>query len=459
MLTPRIGTDAAGCPEIPSQLQQVTFNSIRKVLPNQAIERACQDVQYTCRQRVLTPIVTVLHMLLAAVWPEESLQASWHLLWSSAVAAFPSLQGKSPTSGSLAKARARLPMALWERIWRFVTKQIEALSEPLAAWRGHRVVLADGTCVSMPDTPQLHAQFGTSTGRGGPRHYPLARMVTLSLANTLSVLDYAVGRYDQGELALIRPLLGKLRQGDLLVADRHYAGANLYAEYAAAKLHFLTRAHQRLKVSRLRPLAGYGPDDFVTDLPVNPVHRREDPTLPKTVRVRLIRATLRIRGKWKVTWLVTSLLDGTDYPAGEIVALYARRWRIETLLLQLKVRMSADVLRSKTAEGVRKELAARFTALNIVRAIMLEAAAANGQDPLRLSFVHALRAIVAFSPALATSPPWKLLRIYEAMLFEIAAHRVPYRPGRLEPRAVRREKKHYPRLRTTRAEWRDGLAA
>lgn len=459
MLTSGIGMEATESSAVSLQLQQVTFNSVRKVLPDQVIERACRDVEYTYRRRTLTPIITILHMMLAAIWPEESFQASWQVIWDSAVGAFPGLKGKSLSSGSLAKARGRLPMVLWERVWAFLSERVQELSEPLACWRGHRVILADGTCVSMPATAGLFEHFGTSTGRGGRRHYPLARMVTLALGHTMSVLAYAVGRYDQSEQALLEPLLGQLRPGDLLVADRHFAGANLYARYAAAGLHFLTRVHQRLKVSRLRPLAGYTAHDFVTDLPINQMHRRKDPTLPKTVRVRLIQATLRIRGRRTVTWFVSSLLDTTQYPAGEVVNLYGRRWRIETLLLQMKVRMSADVLRSKTAQGVLKELAARLSAINVVRAIMLEAAATHGQDPMTLSFVHALRAILAFAPALATAPVWKLPAIYAAMLFEIAACRVRQRPRRLEPRAIRREKKHYPRLRSTRAQWRRRLAA
>ena len=95
MLIPRIGTDAAGGSDVSFQLQQVTFNSIREVLPDSAIEQACRDVQYSYRQRVLTPIVTMLHMILAAIWPEESFQASWELVWGSAVGAFPGLGGKS----------------------------------------------------------------------------------------------------------------------------------------------------------------------------------------------------------------------------------------------------------------------------------------------------------------------------------------------------------------------------
>lgn len=459
MLDSLIGMDGRGSSHISWQLEQVTFNSIREVLPDRVIEQACQDAQYTYRQRILTPKIVVLHMILSAIWPEESFQASWHVLWDNAVGAFEALKGQCPSSGSLAKARMRLPMDLWQALWDYLADKVQRLSEPFAPWRGHRVILADGTCLSMPATPGLFERFGTSTGRGGPRHYPLARMVTLALANTMAVLAYAVGRYDQSEQALLRPLLGRLRKGDLLLADRHFAGANLYAQYRTAGLEFLTRVHQRLKVSRLRPLDGYAPNDFVTDMEIGPSYRRNDPMLPQAVRVRLIQATLRIRGRRQTTWFVTSLLDPAAYPADQVVGLYARRWRIETLFMQLKVRLSADVLRSKTPSGALKEVAARMAAMNIVRAILLEAAAAHGQDPMALSFVHALRAILAFAPVLATAPPWKLPTIYAALLFEIAACRVRNRPDRLEPRAIRREKKHYPRLRGTREQWRQQIAA
>jgi hypothetical protein len=459
MLDNRIGTDGSGSSDVSSKLEQVTFNSVRKILPDHVITQACRDVHYTYRQRVLTPIVTMLHMILAAIWPEESFEASGQLLWDGAVGVFPALRGKRPSSGSLAKARARLPLQLWQRVWDSLAVKVQQLSEPFASWRGHRIVLIDGTCVSMPDTPSLHSHFGTSTGRGGKRHYPLARMVTAALANTMTVIAYAVGRYDQSEQALLRPLLGGLRKGDLLLADRHFAGANLYDEYLRAGLNFLTRIHQRLKVSRLRPLAGYASNDFVTDMPLGDSYRRKDATLPAYVRVRLIQAVVRLRGQRDVVWFVTSLLDEALYPAAQIVQLYARRWRIETLFLQLKVRMSADVLRSKTPQGAIKELAARMVAMNVVRAILLEAATTHGQDPMTLSFVHGLRAILAFAPVLATAPIWKLPVIYEAMLYEIAACRVRQRTGRLEPRAIRREMKHYPRLRITRAEWKRRFAA
>ena len=449
-----IGGEGAALEEIRETLRTMTLNSVREVLPDRAIDAACRAVGHEWRERVLTPVVTVLHMILAAMWPEESFAASWQVIWDAMASRLPGVAGRSPGSGSVSKARARLPLGLWKRLFAWVSGQAQEFSARWDRWRGLRVVLLDGTCVSMPDEAELSEAFGRCNTGKGPARYPLARVVTLALADTMTVLGYAIGAYRQDETALGLPLLEMLGKGDLLVADRHFAGANLYHKYRSFGLEFLTRVHQRLKISRVKRIHSYSAGDFIGELKIDKKYRKEDSTLPRTVRVRLIQVVIRSRGKRKVTWLVTSLLDAERYPATEIAPLYGRRWRIETLLRQVKVNMSADVLRSKTAEGVRKEIAARLIAVNIVRMIILEAAAEHDVDPLRISFAHATRAILAFAPALATEPPWKLRAIYKAMLAEMAAHLVPQRAGRNEPRAVRRDQQHYPLLRTTRKAWR-----
>jgi hypothetical protein len=225
-------------------------------------------------------------------------------------------------------------------------------------------------------------------------------------------------------------------------------------------LEFLTRAHQCLKISRIKRRICYSANDFVGRLNINKIYRRKDPSLPASVDVRFIKAKLRIRGRFTVVWLATSLLDAKRYPAQEIVRLYARRWRIETLFREFKITLSADVLRSHSPDGIRKEIIARMTAMNIVRSIMLEAAdKAEIDDPIRISFAHAVRAIISFSAALSRVPLGLVWDVYEAMLVAIANHINPERPGRLEPRAVRREHKHYPSLRMTRVQWRARYAA
>jgi len=456
----KIGNSRQNSERISAQFQQVILNSIRNILPDNMIEQTCREIGYKFRRRKITPVVTVLHMVMAALWPEESFNACWQVLWDSFISWFPQLSGQCPSRGRVAEARGRLPLPLWQRLFGRISAKAQGLSEAYDKWKGHRVVLADGTCVSMSAEADLFDAFGVNTGYHGSGRYPLARLVSLCLAGTMTIIDYAIGGYRDGESTLIFGILKSLRKGDLLIADRHFAAAHFYVRYQSMGLEFLTRAHQCLKISRVKRRFCYSANDFIGRLNINKNYRRQDPSLPASMDVRFIKARLRIRGKYRVVWFVTSLMDAKRYPARQIVDLYARRWRIETLFRELKIDLSADVLRSQRPDGVRKEIIARLTALNIVRSIMLEAAAkAKMDDPLRISFVHAVRAIISFSAALSRMPLALVWDIYEAMLVEIASHVNPERPGRLEPRAVCRERKHYPSLRMTRAQWRARHAA
>lgn len=447
-----------GSEKIAEFMEQISLNSVRKVLPDHAITEACQAVGHRFRKRKITPILTILHMILAAIWPEDSFNAAWQTQWDSSAARLPGQAGKSPSTGSVAKARGRLPLNLFEELWRYLRQHGQDVDASLDLWRGHRLVLIDGTCPSMPDEADLRRAFGIPRGKKYNGRFPTARIVTLALARTMRVLDYAVGSFSTGEVTLMRSLLPALKAGDLLVGDRHFAGANLYAEYLRRGIEFLTRTHGSLKLRRLKLFHVYAANDFIAWVKIHPRYRKADPTLPKEVLVRFTQGVVRMRGKRQTIWLAGSLLDAAHYPAEEILHVFGQRWRIETLFEELKVGLGADVLRSRTATGIRKEIAARMMALNIVRMIMLEAAVEFGIDPLRISFVHALRAILAFAAVMASAPIQTLPAIYGEMLHQIACHRVPYRPDRNEPRAVKRYKRHYPTLKITRNEWRQKSA-
>ena len=52
---------------ISEKIESISFNSIRKVLPDNAIRYACDKVGYKYRRRIITPTVTILHMVLNAI--------------------------------------------------------------------------------------------------------------------------------------------------------------------------------------------------------------------------------------------------------------------------------------------------------------------------------------------------------------------------------------------------------
>ena len=140
----KIGHSGQNSTKISDQLQQVILNSIRNVLPDIMIAQTCREIGYRFRRRKITPAVTVLHMVMAALWPEESFNACWQVLWDTFISGFPQLCGQCPSRGRVAEARARLPLRLWRRLFEQLSGKAQRLSETYDKWKGHRVVLADG---------------------------------------------------------------------------------------------------------------------------------------------------------------------------------------------------------------------------------------------------------------------------------------------------------------------------
>lgn len=449
-----VGDSQVTLEQVRKFLGTTTLNSVRKVLPDSEIKAACKQAGFAYRERLITPDVVVFHMVLAALWPEESFAASWQVLWESIVSRLPGAEEHAPGSGSVAKARARIPIDVWLFLFQGLAQRAAEMGKSRNDWRGLRQVLLDGTCVSMSAQPALFEAFGTNNSGSRKGKYPIARLVTAALAESKTILAYEVGRYTDAETSLAVRVLKYLKPGDLLIGDRFFSAAHFYARYLVQGIQFLTRMHQCLKPERLKRLHSYSENDFIVELPLGPQYLKRYPELPPTVRVRLIQTTIRTRAGRETLWLVTSLLSDKDYPAAEIVALYTKRWRIEGLFRELKITLSADVLRSQKPAGIRKEIAARLLALNVVRTIMLEAGLQENVELSRISFIQTVRTILVFSPALATANIFTLPALYRTMLKEIAAQQVPKRPGRQEPRMVRRERVHYPTLKMTRQEWK-----
>lgn len=424
------------------KLQSGQLNAFRELLPDETIRQVCEESEYDFRERRLTPVVTVFHMISAGISREGSFQSAWHLA------------GQSGGSGSLAKGRKRLPLGVWERLDQWIVDQIEQEATAKDWWKGHRMVGADGTCVSMSAEAPLVEYFGRANTYHGESRFPVGRTTLVFDLKTLVTIGHETGPYQKGETDLLRQILSRLSLGDVMVADRHYAGANLYWEYREAGVHFITRAHHVLKVEDLRVVEALGSGDRLVWLPIHETYRRKNPALPSGIVVRMIRTEARVQGKREIFWIVTSLLDPVKYPACEIQGWLKERWKVETLIEELKVWVGADILRSKSVEGVFKEIHARVMGLNLTHWLILRAARKHDKEASRLSVSAALRLATTYSLKMSTAPGWQLPPLYDELLGHIAASEVPERPGRIEPRMIKREMKHYPALKISRREWR-----
>jgi len=437
--------------KISRMLREAPLTALRGMLPDREILMACEAAGHRFRRRLYGPVVTVFHFLLKAVQREESFAATWQRLWTNVASRF-YLNGSHFNSSSLSQARARLPKAVFDVL---LIRALAVPEEGFSTWRGLRLMALDSTTVSMPREQLLFDHFGAHRARTTTVRYPLATFCCLLSVGTSLVVDYRFGPFDPGELKTATPLLGNLGVGNLVLADRHFAGTPTLNGIYNTGAHFLIRKNARLRVDRLPVIKRLGPHDILTEIPMNKPARKKDPSLPATVRVRLFKARWRSPAGERIEeWFVTSLTDRKRFSPKALAKLYHQRWRIETSYDEFKVFFHADVLRSKTVDNIEKEFVAHVLAYQLIRRLIVEAAKKHRKKPTEISVLAAARWVLTFSGRMSSAPARELPALYERLLAAIASTPINVRPGRIEPRALTREWKHYPHLRISRSQWR-----
>ncbi|MBF0109294.1 MAG: hypothetical protein HQL76_08970 [Magnetococcales bacterium] len=116
-----------------------------------------------------------------------------------------------------------------------------------------------------------------------------------------------------------------------------------------------------------------------------------------------------------------------------------------------------NILKGRTPEMVRKEIGVHLLTYNLIRTVMAQAANRVGIMPIRISFKGALQQMDAFAHRIAIATGDQQARLVDELLRAIAYHRIGNRPGRAEPRAVKRRPKAFRRLSQPRAEARFSL--
>lgn len=432
--------------QVREEIESGQLNALRGLLPDEVVREICEECGYYFRTRLLTPLVTIFHMISAGINREGSFQSAWQM------------SGQAGRSGVLSVARKRLPLEVWDELHKWMMEEIEKEIGCEKKWRGHRMIGLDGTCVSMSDEAELAAHFGRWNSKHGVSRFPNARMVVAFNLQTLINMSHKAGSCQKSEKELCGEVLKDLGSGDVVVFDRYYAGANLYVEYQRAGVDFIGRVNAVLAVERLKVVEALGAGDLIVEMRINARYRRQDSSLPESIQVRMIQTSARIEGKRENFWIATSLLDAVKYPRQEIQGWQKKRWKVETLIEEMKIWVGADVLRSKSVEGIYKELYARIIGLNLIHWLILKAAKKHAQQPERLSVSAALRLAATYSQKMSVAPAWRVPLLYKQMLEGIAASKIPERPNRLEPRMKKRKPKDYPTLKISRTQWRQMYA-
>jgi hypothetical protein len=318
----------------------------------------------------------------------------------------------------------------------------------------------------MPDTTENQREYPQHFRQKPGCGFPIARIVVLLSLATGAVLDLAIACWSgklTGENALLRGLRGRLKRGDILLADSYYSSYQEIAALLAMGVDVVMRQHGG-RPSDFRKGQRLGREDHLVEWQRGRNRRSgmdlwEFGRLPRSIRMRELRVRVDQKGfRTKVFVIVTSLLDPGAFPPKELAGLYRARWHAELDLRTIKQVMQMDVLRCQTPAMVRKEIWGHLLVYNLLRAVMAEAAHREGLQPRSLSFQGARQVVDGFRAELARATLSLAERLRGEALRAIAGERVDHRPDRYEPRARKRREKMYPRLQEPRRLARKRLA-
>ena len=348
----------------------------------------------------------------------------------------------APSAAAWCQARSRLPADLWPKLLQRNVDRLLRLAGHRHLVFGRPLYVVDGSTVSMPDEPELVKAFGYANTRHGPSRFPVARFALILLAGVEAVCVYRLDPYRLSEDAQFHRMWDALPNGCISLFDRHFCLFYNLAKLRQRQIDVVTRLHQRRDPGRLIAYGRrLGKDQWLVTLDLGRQLRKRynDPALPKVLRVRLIRVAFRRGKKRRRLWRVTTLPDPKRYPRRMLIDLYRRRRGIETRYASLKTTLKLNVLRSLSLVGARYEVAATVLAHNLVWTLIHQAAHTTETPPDRVSFADAIKAVLAFSAALRQAPPPRRERLYDALLRQIARRTNLHRPGRVEPRLVKRD--------------------
>jgi len=354
------------------------------------------------------------------------------------------------STSSYCEARANLPVEMLRAVNNSLYQQLDAHLPSKAHWRGLRPRAEDGTTAQMPDTEANREQYPYWHGQQQGCAFPMVRLGALIDLSHGGLCEFATSGMDTSELRNHQQLEGKLQAGDVFIADRLYSGFELIQRLASRGVQFIGRTHRSRKIDFCQGRK-IGPNErLVTwtkprQLPKGSALNKEQwKAFPNELQVRLIRCKGPDReGKQKTRYIVTTLLDPKTYPADEVASLYLHRWEIEVRFRDIKTTLGMEMLRTKSPKLIEKELLMHQIVYNLMRLVMLKAATANGISHRRLSFRGVQQVILAFVDNFRELACRPLLRLQqrEKMWARIAERNVTERPGRNEPRRVKRRPK------------------
>lgn len=444
--------------QVGSQINQLAKRDglvLRDALAGDELSRRVQKFFPTFRQRVFDPVTTLFALLSQMLSPDKSCTET--VARVNAERAARGLEPVSPDNSGYCKARDRMPE---DFIHELMTSSGQVADEGVPEnwlWKGRKLKVADGSTITMADTAENQAEYPQHGRQGKGVGFPIVRVMAVFSLATGCILDLAVGPFkgkESGEHGLLRKLMHCFQSGDIVLGDAYFPSYFLIAMLQAMGVDCLF-AFDGKRSMDFRTGERLGKKDHIVfwQKPHKPTWMAWElyDQMPDSIQVRECTVTIERPGfKAKTVVLVTTLIDSVYAPKAELCWLYGQRWAAELNLAAIKTVLKMEHIRAKTPVMVRKEIWATLLAYNLIRKLMGESAYRNDVLPHEISFKGAVQHLNAFRPLWALpSTPGK--DVTNALLTLISKLRVANRPGRIEPRAIKKRPRPFPRLHSTRA--------
>jgi len=353
------------------------------------------------------------------------------------------------STSAYCQARGRLPIACLQQALADSAQSADRLSlQGICGWT-RPVKVVDASSVRLPDTEANRSLYHYPSGPRPGCGFPVMHVCGLYSLASGAILKTVQGPWDTHELRLFKDLWPELQSGDILMGDRQFGAYVLVALLPLRGVDVVSRLHQGRRFNR-RNAKKIGPSQWLVTW-TKPYKQpdyltpEEWSAAPGQITVRIIHSRIQTKGfRTQELWLSTTLLDPIAYPAEQVAQLYLRRWDMELCFRDLKTTMGMEELRCRTPAMVCKELLVFLIAHNFIRCLIAQAANTHSVCRTRISFKGAVDAARSFYQAMRLArSARKANRLYCRLLEILARDQVPWRPGRCEPRAVKRRPKPY----------------
>src|SRR3954466_10678485 len=190
------------------------------VLTEARIRQALDEHGVRYRDRVFDPVTTLWGFLAQVLSDAQSCRDAVSRIIAHRAAI--GLETCSPNPASYCNARGRLPTAVLRTLARRTAADLQPAAADGGRWNGRSVFIADGSHVSMPDTPENQAAYPQPVVQQPGIGFPLARVAVLLSLATGACHDLAIAPYagkGTGETTLLRQMYDSLSPGDVVLAD------------------------------------------------------------------------------------------------------------------------------------------------------------------------------------------------------------------------------------------------